>query len=100
MGMGGCWMLFRLLPYSAISGRPRLPFHLPSGTIGGTRYGIFSVQGLKETLVGAINTELAEPIDTKGICLTLALGSAASRPRNPADLLSTLVYASCTHGVH
>jgi len=53
------------------------------------RTGIFSMQGLREILVGAITSQLAEPIDEKVICLTCVPGYAASHPRNPANLLST-----------
>jgi hypothetical protein len=76
-----------LLP--AKIGRSGLPFHLRSGTISGLRNGIFSMQGLKEILVGAITTQLAEPIDKKRICLTCVRGYVAGRLRNPANLLST-----------
>jgi hypothetical protein len=58
------------------------------------QYEIFSLQGLKEILVGAITTEPAEPIDTKRICMTRSPSYAASRPQNPARLLSTSRWAS------
>jgi hypothetical protein len=53
------------------------------------RAGIFTIQGLRETLVDAITSQLAEPIDKEWISLTRVPGCAASRLRSPANLLST-----------
>lgn len=48
------------------------------------RAGIFSMQGLREIVVGTITSLLAEPIDKKKMCLACVPGYAAGRLRNPA----------------
>jgi len=51
------------------------------------------MQGLRKNLVALITSQRAEPIDRNEICLMCVPGYAASRLRNPANLLPISRYA-------
>jgi len=61
------------------------------------RAGIFAMQGLREILVNAITSRLAESIDKKWICLTCVPGYAASKVVAAAVL--AMLLAACVSGV-